>query len=165
MAVGAVALVAGVAFGGLLLWAVTPASTPLPVDPEHELRRQMLPMVRQGHLLLRSGEFAAAAQEFRKAERLAPERLNLRTLRETAERQAEAFERMSEQERWLAQRLMAARQALEERSYQEALEAAGAVLNVVVDDEARVAEAEDAAEIRRAAEEGLERLRQPERLP
>jgi predicted Ser/Thr protein kinase len=153
---GMAALVGGVLGMGLLWWATPAAEPAAPRDPVLALYRDLLPLMQQGRRLLLEGNPAAAAVALRRAERLAPERVSLRSWRELAERQAEAFLRMTEREREIARRLGEAGASLASRRYQEALRGVEAVLELAPEDPETLAEAE---RIRGEAERGLAQLR------
>jgi tRNA A-37 threonylcarbamoyl transferase component Bud32 len=123
-------------------------ATPPAADPRVER------MIREGHQLLADGDPEAALQKFRDVERLAPERAEVRTWRELAERQAETFERLSERQRQLGERLAAGQLALADGRFEDALQETEAVQELADDDPDALAQAEG---IRQQAEEGLQR--------
>jgi hypothetical protein len=94
------------------------------------LRRstELSELLREGHRRLLEGDAVAAAAAFRSAERLAPGRPEIRTLREVAEVQAETSTLVGVHQQQLALRLEAARRALAGGRYQEAIGTAEAVL-------------------------------------
>lgn len=150
----AVALVALLAAGiGGALWLRSGAEEPqVVVQPEPDPRAEQ--MIREGHRLLADGDPEAASEMFRDVERLEPDRTEVRRWRELAERQAEAFERMTERQRMLGQRLAAGQLALADGRFEDALEEMEAATELADDDQEALAQAED---IRLQAEEGIER--------
>lgn len=124
--------------------------------PDPRLER----MIRQGHQLLADGDPEAALEMFRDVERLAPDRPEVRRLRELAERQAEAFERMTERQRLLGQRLASGQLALSDGRFQDALDEMEAATELADDDPEALSQAES---IRQEAAEGLQRREEQRR--
>lgn len=150
----AVALLLALGIGGAALWMwIGDRAAVEEAPPEPASDPMVESLVREGQRLLANGDPQSALETFRKAERLAPDQEVVRDWRELAERQAEAFERMSERERQLGRRLASGQLALTDSRFQEALEEVETALELA-DDEESVAQAE---EIRRLAEEGIRR--------
>jgi len=144
-------LVGGLGGAWLLQTREEPVEAP-PAEPQADPRVQEL--IREGHRLLANGDPEQAAETFRDAERLAPDREEVRGWRHQAERLAEAYERLTERQRQLGQHLAAGEFALADGNFQEALAEVEEALELADDDEEAVSQAE---EIRRRAEEGLAR--------
>jgi predicted Ser/Thr protein kinase len=155
LAVAAVAAAVSLAAGGLLFLAWTgaqgrPAATALDAGQRRDV--ELARLLAQGHRQLGAGQPAAAADSFRSAEALAPERPRIGEFRHLAESQAEARELSSAQAAETGARLAAARRSLDQGRPREALSAAQGVLA----DEPGNAEA---GEIAAAAQQALRRRR------
>jgi serine/threonine protein kinase len=114
----------------LLLWLswATPARDR---DPKQDsAQSDYLVLVRMGDQLMRAGNPAQAAQVYRQAEGLAPERSagRVRGLRQAAERQAQTSGQLQGVEQDKAARLLEAQAAMEARRWDDAVTAANAVL-------------------------------------
>jgi serine/threonine protein kinase len=116
----------------LLLWLSW--STPTrDRDPKQDsAQSDFLVLVRMGDQLMRAGSPAQAAQVYRQAEGLAPERSagRVRALRQAAELQAQASGQLQGVEVDKAARLLEARTALDARRWDDAVTAANAVLTI-----------------------------------
>ncbi len=89
---------------------------------------RVVDLVRQGHELMRSGEFDEAARVYGEAERLAPDLAEPRIMRIKAEEYKRDLERLTGEETEVGTELSAARKALGERRYVDAVQSAMAVM-------------------------------------
>ena len=144
---------------GGALWLGS-ADEPPPMAEREEPDPRVERMIREGHRLLADGDPDAALEMFRDVERLAPDRAEVRGLRELAERQAEAFERMTERQRLLGQRLAAGQLALADGRFEDALDEAEAATELADEDPEALGQVET---IRQQAQEGLERREEQRR--
>jgi serine/threonine protein kinase len=130
----AAALVALAVLGGAgyMLWQAW--APPLPVAsepaPVPTANARLTAMLEEGQRLLTAGRYADAAAALRRAEAAAPERTDIRALRESSERSARLLASASDKSSQIAAQLELARQAMTDKRFGEALTAAAAVLQL-----------------------------------
>ncbi len=151
--VAAVTVVTGALVGGLLIFAAggTGAADGAEPPAEHRQRLAAVPLLQEAHLRLAEGDPLGALDSLRRAEREAPDLPNVRLRRRQVEAQARSLGRLEQHVDRVAQDLELARIAAQELRWEEAREAARAVLALEPDNG-------EAAEIAGRAEEALERI-------
>lgn len=121
-------------------------------SPEHELRRQFLPHLKEGRRLLDLGEPAAALEALQQALALAPDDPRIRRLRDQANQEVLAVDGVDTEQAFVEKRLTMATLAFDNREYQRAIRLAEQVLDVEPD-------SDRAKQIALDARESLERKR------
>jgi serine/threonine protein kinase len=100
------------------------------IQKEERIRPAVLELIRQGHRLMRSGDFEGAAEKYLAAEQIAPELDKLRGLHAEAEKKIGESQQAIEQEQEIVKNLGAATEAVRSRRYAEAMVAVAATLQL-----------------------------------
>ena len=148
--VAATALATALLIGLPLLWLVTPERTyNARFSSEHHLRAKVLPLLKEGQRLMRSGEPDVAVRLFDRAEELAPGNPRITHLRARASQEARDVEAYRQSAAEIQDLIIRSRAALDTGNSQRALQFATQALSIEPENPEALALA-DSARSRRA---------------
>lgn len=143
--VAAATLAAALLIGLPLLWLATPESTyNARFSSEHHLRAKVLPLLKEGQRLLRSGEPDVAVRLFDRAEELAPGKPGITHLRSRAEQETRDIEAYRQSAAEVQDLVLRSRAALDIGNSQRALQYATQALSIEPENPEALALAESA---------------------